>query len=72
MYQNAELPARIYRFDLSTGNKELWKELTPPDPAGIQEIIRVIMAADEKSYAYTYERDFSDLYLVKDLKSTVN
>ena len=28
-------PARVFRLDLVTGRREIWKELTPADPAGI-------------------------------------
>jgi len=31
-YQPGELPARVYRPDLKTGQRALWKELMPSDP----------------------------------------
>ncbi|HMF09218.1 MAG TPA: hypothetical protein VKJ00_08800 [Thermoanaerobaculia bacterium] len=60
------MPARIYRLDLSTGRKELWKELTPPEP--VSSLSPVVLTADGQSYAYTYPRASSDLFLVKGLK----
>jgi eukaryotic-like serine/threonine-protein kinase len=58
---------QIYRLDLATGRRELWKEFMP-DPAGIFEVLPLVLTRDGKSYAYTYGRQFSDLYLVEGLK----
>jgi Tol biopolymer transport system component len=66
--QRGEVPARIFRVDLATARRELWAELMPPDPAGVHEILRVVLTPDAGAYAYTYTRDLSDLYLVEGLK----
>jgi predicted Ser/Thr protein kinase len=63
-----EAPARVYRYDPRTGQKELWKELMPRDAAGVSEIARAIPTPDGKAYAYIYIRTLSDLYLVEGLK----
>jgi eukaryotic-like serine/threonine-protein kinase len=63
-----ELPARVYRLDLSTGRKELWKEITPSDPVGVKYLSRVVLTPDGKSYAYSYYRHLSDLFLIEGLK----
>jgi hypothetical protein len=63
-----EAPARVYRYDLKTGQKELWKELMPRDGAGVSEIARAVPTPDGKAYAYAYIRTLSDLYLVEGLK----
>ena len=39
VYQPGELPARVYHLDLTTGQRSLWKELMPSDPAGVENII---------------------------------
>lgn len=59
--------ARVFRRDLDTGARSLWKELVPADPAGIFGI-HPVFARDAKSYAYTYDRWISNLYVVKGLK----
>jgi Tol biopolymer transport system component len=59
---------RIYRYDLSGRHSTLWKEITPADPAGLMAMPRFRIADDEKSYAYSYYRDLSDLYLAEGLK----
>jgi eukaryotic-like serine/threonine-protein kinase len=61
-------PARIFRLDLATGKRELWKELIPADPSGVQGIGPIHITPDGKSYVYSLYRDLCDLYLVKGLK----
>ena len=60
-----DLPARVYRVDLETGNRELWKELMPVDPGGVERISNVVVTPDAKSYAYTFSRLLSDLFVVE-------
>lgn len=61
------LPVQVFRVDLESGQRTLWKEITPPDPSGIAGAINVVITPDGKSYAYTYRRVLSDLYLVPGL-----
>ncbi|MFN2579308.1 MAG: protein kinase [Pyrinomonadaceae bacterium] len=68
VYRRGELPARIYRLDLSTERKELWREVMPSDPAGIEFLTAPKITPDGKSYAYSYYRNLSDLYLIEGLK----
>ena len=58
------VPARVSRLDLATGERTLWRELMPPDPTGISSISPVVIAPDADSYAYTYGRFLSTLYVV--------
>ena len=58
----------IYRFNLATGEREPWNELTPPDEAGVVNMYNTLLTPDGKYYAYTYERDLGDLFLFKGLK----
>ena len=62
------VPAFVYRVELSTGHRQLWKELNPPDPAGINFIRTPHISADGKAYAYNYNRVLSELFLVDGLK----
>jgi hypothetical protein len=62
------VPAQVFRIDLATGKRTLWKSLEPADAAGIDTIGRVLLSADAKSYVYSYVRTLSDLYLVEGLK----
>jgi Tol biopolymer transport system component len=63
-----EWPARIFRLDLATGRRKLVREIAPSDPAGVISIWRIVLAPDGASYAYTYGRRLSDLYLVEGLR----
>jgi hypothetical protein len=61
------LTAAVHRLELATGRKKLLWELAAHDPAGaFRPYVRV--TPDGKWYAYTFQRDLSDLYLVDGLK----
>ena len=62
------MPARVYRLNLTTGRKQLWKELMPSDPAGIYYIRPPQFSQDGSAYAYSYARLLSDLYVVDGIK----
>jgi len=36
---------RVYRHDVATGRKDLWKEIVPPDPVGFIRINRFLATA---------------------------
>lgn len=59
---------RVYRLNLATGRRELWKEYIPADPVRYAQFLPLALTPDGKSYAYTYARNVFDLYLVKGLK----
>jgi Tol biopolymer transport system component/predicted Ser/Thr protein kinase len=67
-YRPGELPARIYRLDLSSGKKTFFEQLMPSDPAGVNHIGPILLTPDGKTYVYGYHRTLSDLYLVEGLK----
>lgn len=62
------IPARLHRFDLATGRHAPWRDLAPHDPAGVRRVNSVSIAADGRSYAYSYSRQVSDLYAVSGLR----
>ncbi len=68
IYQPGELPARVYRLELKTGKRTLWKELMPSDPAGVENIGPIYMTPDAKTCVFGYHRMLADLYLVEGLK----
>jgi len=63
-----EVPQRVMKLDVATGRKEIWKELMPPDPAGIWLISPVWITPDEKNYVYSFARSLADLYVVDGLR----
>jgi dipeptidyl aminopeptidase/acylaminoacyl peptidase len=68
VYRRRELPAKVYRLEIPSGRKELWRELIPADAAGVSSISPPLVTPDGQSYAYNYIRTLSDLYLVEGLK----
>ena len=62
------VPARVFRVSLDSGRREEIRQITPPDPAGVQTVTAIHFSADGKSYAYSYFRILSDLWVVDGLK----
>jgi Tol biopolymer transport system component len=61
-------PARVYRVDLATGGREVWKEFMPGDATGITSIGASAMSADGKTILFGYSHTLSDLYVAEGLK----
>jgi Tol biopolymer transport system component len=68
VFRIGEVPCSVFRLDPTTGHRELWKKLVPPDPAGMLSLQTLCITPDGKSYAYSCWSDYSDLYLVEGLK----
>jgi hypothetical protein len=64
---SAEYPAPVSRVDWRTGNRELFREIWPDDPAGIWGS-RVFVTPDGKTSVYTSLHNLSALFLVEGLK----
>jgi Tol biopolymer transport system component len=58
----------VHRLDLATGRRELLHDLVPPDPAGVGVLPYLAVSADGKSYAYSFIRNLSELFLIEGLK----
>jgi WD40 repeat protein len=67
-HRGGELPAKIWRYELATGRKELFKELSPADPSGVTSIEAIQVTPDGRSYAYFFAHNLSDLYIVDGLR----
>jgi len=68
VFKRNQLPARVARLDVLTGERKPWLELMPADTAGVSRIPSVVLTPDGKSYAYNVRHDLSDLYLIRGLK----
>ena len=68
IYQPGELPAKVDRLDLRTGQRTLWRQLMPSDPAGVETIGPILMTPDAKTCVFGYHRMLADLYLVEGLQ----
>ena len=66
--QKGQIPARVFRIDVASGQRQLWKELALPDPAGVVEVLGFVMTPDASAYASTFVRILSDLYVADGLR----
>lgn len=55
-------------LDLATGERQLLRKITFPDLGGILTPTNLLLTPDGRSYAFTYGRFLSTLYLVEGLK----
>jgi Tol biopolymer transport system component len=68
LVRDRNVPTNVFRVEIATGARALFKEIVPADPAGVQSIPNVRFSADGRSYAYSVGRFLSDLYVVDGLK----
>jgi dipeptidyl aminopeptidase/acylaminoacyl peptidase len=67
-YRMNELPARIYRVDVQSGERTVWRDIVPPDPTGIFRIGRVRTNSDGSAHGYVYYMHLMDLHVLSGLK----
>ena len=68
-YKRSDIPAKVERVGLDSGKRELAKEITPYDRAGLLGGINNLrITSDGKAYAYSYVQQLSELQLVEGLK----
>ncbi len=59
----------VFRVELASGDRRLWKTLMPSDPVGVEDMRRtVVITPDAQSYCYSYTRRLGDLFVVDGLK----
>jgi Tol biopolymer transport system component len=68
LYRSGEVPAKVYRLELTSGNRSVWKQIAPLDPTGVSTIGPILITPDGKTYVYGFHRTLGDLYLVEGLK----
>jgi DNA-binding winged helix-turn-helix (wHTH) protein/Tol biopolymer transport system component len=66
--QHAKSSIRVFRLNLLTGQRKLFKEIAVPDGPGVCDMTHVLFSPDGQSYAYGYIRLLSDLYVVSGLR----
>jgi Tol biopolymer transport system component len=66
---DGSIPAHVVRIEAATGKRENWKDLAPPDRAGLIAVFPVFLTPDGNSYVYGYGKSAtSDLYVIEGLK----
>jgi len=68
VYQWKQSPVKVYRLNILTGQRQFFREMTPPDVAGLHDISHIYFSSDGRAYVYSYTRLLSELYLVTGLK----
>ena len=68
VYTRGQIPARVYRLNVQSGEKTLWKELQPYEIAGMYEASRVLPTPDGKTYVASYRQQLSYLFLLDGLR----
>jgi serine/threonine protein kinase/Tol biopolymer transport system component len=67
VYCCAQVPQKIYRLDIASGNLTFLRELTPTDRAGVIRISPVVTDTHASEFAYSYFQTLSVLYVVSGL-----
>jgi WD40 repeat protein len=65
---NGQMPVQVYRLDLATGEKKLFRSFEPSDRAGVSYVRNVVLSNDGSAYAYQYRRWLSSLFVGTGLK----
>jgi Tol biopolymer transport system component len=68
LVRTTTVPVKVTKIDIASGRRDSWKEIAPPDPAGVNSLPSLRFSADGKAYAYSAGRLISDLYVVDGLK----
>jgi eukaryotic-like serine/threonine-protein kinase len=66
--QRGDTACRVWRLDLQTGVRTMWKTFSPADVAGVNGVACPLISRDELHYVFGYVRNLSDLFLVEHLQ----
>ncbi|HTZ58102.1 MAG TPA: winged helix-turn-helix domain-containing protein [Acidobacteriaceae bacterium] len=67
-YLEKTAPVKIYRLNILTGKREMFKEINPSDETGLCDMTHVMFSPNGQSYVFGYTRLLSELYLVSGMK----
>jgi serine/threonine protein kinase/WD40 repeat protein len=67
-YLRGQIPTKVYKVNLVTGEKTLVRELQPESTVGVVFIAPVVMTRDGSRFAYSYYQVSSVLYLISGLR----
>jgi len=67
VYRPGDVPLKIQRLDIATGELKMVRELVPADLAGVVSIGPVIANRDASEFAYSYYQTVSVLYVISGL-----
>ena len=61
--QKSDVEATIFRVDLNSGKREVWKQIRPADPTGILSLRSFFVTPSGSAYSYSAARGLSALYV---------
>jgi len=67
LFQRGALPAKSFRIDIATGERKLYRELSPADRTGVDGLTRISMTPDEATLVFSYPQSLCDLYVIEGL-----
>jgi len=67
LFQRGALPAKSFRIDVATGERKLYRELSPADRTGVDGLTRISMTPDEATLVFSYPQSLCDLYVIEGL-----
>ncbi|MFZ0536026.1 MAG: protein kinase [Candidatus Sulfotelmatobacter sp.] len=67
-YLPGQIPTKVFKINLATGEKSLIQELHPETNAGLVMIAPVVVSHDGSRFAYSYYQVFSVLYVISGLR----
>jgi Tol biopolymer transport system component len=67
VFSRGELPAKVWRIELGTGARTLFREISPLDATGVEGIANARMTPDGRALAYSYYQRMSRMYTVEGL-----
>jgi eukaryotic-like serine/threonine-protein kinase len=67
-YRHAELPAKVYKINVATGQQAVIQELQPETATGVIAILPVVVSRDASRFAYSSYQILSVLYLISGLQ----
>lgn len=67
-YQSGQIPTKVYKANLVTGEKTFVQDLKPETTSGLVSIAPVVVNHDGSSFAYSYYQVFSGLYVISGLR----
>ena len=66
--QGPRFSVGVFRIEVTTGRRTLWKVLTPSDPVGVDGINSIALTPDASAYCYSPLRRLGDLFVVEGLR----
>jgi len=67
VWRRGDVPVRVTRFDLTTGERTFWREYPPGNRVGVVCSRSLLMTADGETCVHTYSHMISELFVARGL-----